>query len=654
MRRFTLLLLLLFSAFFRIFAQENLRGNALSKKVERELRNNGLSPYGQELSSTGQDEFAYNIILEFEAKESLSSDNTKNYRDQLIFSFYQEDFEENKEVLLDFIYFIRDFQRRWKALILFSALDKAILTDSPTIKGSEVFAASIDNADSSCAIAVEFQKDKATSIYTGSKNFTSPLWLLRGITDSFYETRKQYEFQDILSSIYRLGIISGRERLSFFFNNSVPAIELNFRDSSQLSLLKDFAKNYSPEETEEWDMHYISINRGNIFRAIYIKERFLIISCLTVGILTILILCIFSFTGEHGQRHKYEFIRSIYMIPFTLAISFLSLYLGQFFAGFISQYFTINPIFQYGIKIIFSMIFISLLFVLQGMLKISVTAFMYGYLLSIVSIFNIFLFSTRDLNLFVIFVIEYVIIYLSRNSKSLGALIFYYLLMLLPFIPYGTNIIKSANDLELAKSVFVAPLGNLLLSFAIFPFQITWLRMLVFVNVRAGVKGYTIKKMIVNGIISTFMILAFIFTLIFLISHFIYRDSYRKEQKSEIKILKEENFSLSVILSKNEFLGMNTNHIKISSSERALRYQVTLQEGGSEHSIYDSIYAYELLNKDMENEIYSFIIPDWPPEKITIDYAAPVNSKGLITVKAFYETDEKNIFRMEERELKVE
>ena len=149
------------------------------------------------------------------------------------------------------------------------------------------------------------------------------------------------------------------------------------------------------------------------------------------------------------------------MIPFTLAITFLSLYLGQFTVGLLSKIINMNPVIQYGIKLIFSMIFISIFFVVQGILKISITAFLYGYLITIVSIFNIFLFSTRDLTLFIIFVTEYIIIYLSRRAKRISSVIFYFLLMLLPFLPYAVIIIKNARDSEIMNTVFTGITGGI-------------------------------------------------------------------------------------------------------------------------------------------------------------------------------------------------
>lgn len=653
-RKITLLALLIFSAHFFIFSQEIPEGNALSQEVEKALSKNGFSPVAQELSPTGQDAFAYNLILSFEANSQEETSENDYGRNLVIFCFTQEDFMANSEAISDFLLYLKDLKRKWSAQILFSALDTEVFRGASSVNGTDVFARAVDDSDDSVAVTVDFSSSYKAKIHTASKSHISPLWLTQRICDAFFLTRKPYSFEDSFSAIYRLGIIRGHKKLASFFSNEIPAIEINFSESGQLAVLKSFAENYSTAKTSDWDMHYIYINRGNIFRPAFISEKVIIITCLSVGILTILILCIFSFIGIGGERQKYEFIRSSYMIPITIAISFLSLLLGQNAAGFLSRFIHINPIIQYGIKIVFSMTFISILFMVQGIFKFSVTAFIYGYILSIVSIFNIFLFSSRDLTLFVLFAAEYLIIYFSKRVRGLFSAIFYFLLMLLPFLPYGVIIIRNADEAELVRTVFTTASGNLLLAFAILPFQISWLRMLVFVNVVAGVMGYTLKKIIINGIISTTAILLFIFLVIFSISRFIYQPEVRAAEKQETKIVREELFTMSAKLSQNEFSGMNSNHIRIISELPAIKYEVTLIGEEDTHPIYNSIYKYKAATSQDGRDSYSFIIPDYPPKSISIDYASPAKVKARVEISAYYRTSDPNRFRIEKRALKVE
>ena len=653
-RKLTILTLLLFSAQFLVFSQKILEGNALSSSVEESLSKNGFTVYAQQLTQSGQDEFAYNLLINFPAtKADENYSESKTERTQIVFCFRQEDFFAHSEDIFDFLLFLKDSERTWEAEILFSVLDESVFKNKESTKGTEVFALSLDDADRTAAIAVSFSDSYTAKVHTGGKKYTTPLWLAQGICDSFFNIRKTYSLEDRLSAIYRLGILKGNERLSFFLENEIPAIEIELPPHFLLAPLKEFVKNYNPSASTEWDMHYVYINRGNFFKAVFISERVIIITCLSVGILTLLILCIFSFIGKNGERQKYEFLRSIYIVPITIAISFASITIGQAVAALLLRFFNLNPVVLYGIKIVFSMTFLSFLFTIQRLLKFSITVFIYGYLLSIIAIFNIFLFSTRDLTLFVIFASEYLVTYLAKNSKKLIATIFYFLLMIVPFLPYGIIIVRNADEADLLRTVFTNHLGNLLLVFAILPFQISWLRMLIFFNIVAGVRGYTLKKIIINGIISTIGILIFISFIIYGISHFIYKPEERAAQKVETIFDREELFTLTAKIFQNEFLGMNTNHIRLISEVPALRYDVTLYGESVEHPIYDSIYDFKVKTDAYGNESYSFIIPDFPPQNITIDYAADINSKARIDVTAYYRTDDPNKFRTEKRTMKV-
>lgn len=657
--------LLLLSAGFLVFSQELepeiLFGSALSDSVRKSLVENNFTPVRQKLSETGQDNFAYNLILDFPAAADPAGDGDEaeggagdSCRDEVVFCFMQEDFAGGRAEILDFLSFLRDLRRDWTATVLFSALDKPEMDGADFVKGTLVFAESVDDADSVCAVALNFDRGRGNSVFTGSESHTTPLWLTERMTDAFFDTRTSFSFEDVLSAVYRLGIIGGQERLSFFFMSDIPAIELNLSEPSFLSVIKSFARDYTPLGTEEWDMHYVYIDRTNMLSAVFMSERVIIIICLSVGILTILILCVFSFTGSNGERHKYEFIKSIYLIPITLGISFFSLALGQNVVFLVSSHFPLNPVVQFGVKIIFSLSFISILFAVQEILRLSAATFVYGYLLSVVSVFNIFLFATRDLTLFVIFALEYIIIYVSRLARRLPGLIIFFILMILPFAPYGYIIIRNAEETELARAVFCTAGGNLLLAFAMFPFQIMWLRILMLRSVRAGGKGYTMRRIILNDLVTTAAVLLAVSALIFFVSHFVYRTEKRQSQRVEVRVTAEERLTLSAHLSKDSFSGMDTNHIRIRSSLPALRYEVVLRGIDTPHPVYDSIYSYTIESDEDGGEIYKFIVPDYPPQEITIDYACDVGARAEIAVTAYYKGDGPYSFRTEKRVLSVE
>ncbi|MBR4599773.1 MAG: hypothetical protein IKO39_06980, partial [Treponema sp.] len=72
------------------------------------------------------------------------------------------------------------------------------------------------------------------------------------------------------------------------------------------------------------------------------------------------------------------------------------------------------------------------------------------------------------------------------------------------------------------------------------------------------------------------------------------------------------------------------------------------------HPIYNSIYKYKAATSQDGRDSYSFIIPDYPPKSISIDYASPAKVKARVEISAYYRTSDPNRFRIEKRALKVE
>ncbi|WP_407429299.1 hypothetical protein [Treponema sp.] len=644
-----------FSIFFKIFPENTSAsqpyGSELSKTLQNILIKNGFSPVTQELSATGQNTFAYNLTVEFNAKTSPEnlSDNSKT---EIALCLPQEDFYQHQERILIFLTKLKNLEKPYSVYFTFTALDSD--NDfSPKVNGTEIYASSIEGSESIFAMTITLNSQKETSIKTGSLKACSPLWLTKRLTVSFFDENVYFDFETSISSLYTLGLIQGSRRLSKFAQAGIPAIEVNFSDEDQLTVLEDFLNSYEIEGTDEWDQHYFYIPGIKSIKPFFISETILLFACLFTGIISIMLLCIFSFTGKNGEQNKKNFQRSFYLIPITIGVSFLSLYFGQFFTKFLSFFLNINPVIQYGIKITFSMFFISIMFNIQERLKLSVAHFVYGYVISLVSVLNIFLFSSQNLLLFVAFIAEYLIIYFSRMTRKIYILVIFFTLLVMPFIPYIYKVIRYAQYFELERHVYTKPLGNFLLSLAIFPFHIMWLRILFLLNVYTGRKGYSMKRMFFNRIFYSLIVISFIFTILTLVSVFIYHKNEHLKDSRRNEFIEQDFNTIRASLTKDSFSGMNTNHINLTSKENAYRYTVEIYGIDSPHPIYDSVYSYEVIAHD-GYDVISFIIPEYPPKNITIDYAADMFTSARIEITAFYKTEKEHIYRTEKRELKVE
>ncbi len=642
-------------------ASPKLHGYDLTLSIENTLKKSGFTPFFQELTPTGLDNFTGNLIFDIKAADSTDSKDTlaeSQLRSKMLICISQDDFQANEKEAMEFFSELKKTQTECAVIGVLTTLDKPFFSAYYDRTGTDAYISSVDDTEDIFAVLVDFDsKNEARPCVTASsKHASSPLWLSKLTHESFLSQDMPFYSENLFSALYRLGFIQGEKKLSAFLSAGIPAISVSLKDSSQLKVITQIAENYEIEESANWDMHYILFSLGSIGKVLYLSETTLIRICVAAEIFVILILCSFSFLGKYGSLYKKQLLKTIYLIPLTLSVTFISFVIGQKCTSLLSTAVNISPVTQFGLKLIFSMFFITILFALQETLHIPVTNFVYGYIISIVALLNIFLFSLCDIIFFLTFLLEYAIIYMSRSAKKVSSLIIYFLLMGLPLAPYAYAIAAKADSSLIKKLVISNPLENLFLSFVIFPFQIMWLKILIRLNVYTKKSDISIRKIVRNGSISLATVTLFIIISLSTLSLFVYTPARRTQKNTEITHFEENRDTLFVNQTQDSFLGMNTNHIHISSKEKAVRYNVSVFGVNNEMPVYDSIYDYDIEPLNLHRRIkafedvdaVTFLIPDYPPEKLTIDYASYTNSDIYVLITAIYQENE-NTYRSEVR-----
>ncbi len=638
-------------------SKKTISGNALSKYIEKSLAARKFQVSTQRLAPTGQDNFAENIYLDFFSEsKNENPQNQESLRSTAVLDFTQEDFYQNEDEFLSFLSDVKNFHLNYDLTVLFSALTTPAIPEKSNsfetrLSGTEIFAENLPAPDESFAVSVSFDKSRPDTILTGALNSTSPLWLCRKISETFYAAGKNYSFPNLISSLYRLGFINGDARMNDFVKSEIPSISVSFENAKDgLNLIKNFLLSYDSAGSDEWEQHYVFMPLHYPLKPVVLNEFSCIGICAILAVLTLLSLCVISFTGKQGEQNKYDLLKNLYMIPLSLAVSFLGLSLAQFFLKNFASNDFLNPVTIFGTKIIAAMFFVSAFYALHNILKLPTDIFIYSYIIQFIALFNIFYFSMRDILLFVPFGAEYILIFIFRKRKNLASLIVFLSMMVLPFVPYAVDILQKTSEEDFPSLLFTNFAGNFSVSLALFPFQIIWLKILVRLEIFNKSKKYSVLKLVRNGIVSTASILALCFFVMQAIYLAFYKDVRENSEKSKIFIKDSEAKFCRVSLSHDEFSGLSTNHIKISSEKDALRYSVKIKSLDYKIPIYDSIYAYDFSSEKTENgktaEEVTFVVPDYPPEKITIDYAASPDSYAEIEVSAFYKgKGEKEILR---------
>lgn len=629
-------------------------GYDLSESVYSLLKQNGFSPSKQEIASTGHDNFAQNIAVSFSSKNQKKKQEafTDNLRYSVILDISQEDFYKYQKEILVFLKQLKSSTIQCDAIFLFSALTKPIIKASSRISGSASFASLIEDEDGYSAIAIQIGQTKKNTILTGTENSTTPLWLSKQTVEAFRRTDKPFDFPNVISSVYRIGLLKGENRMTAFIKNGIPAVTVSLSDINELDVISDFLVNYDSSGTDQWDQHYFFFPSQKFGNSFFINERFFLLTGIILAIVTIFLLCMFSFTEKNSIKIKRELLKNLYFIPLTLFVSTAGLLAGQAISFIFSNGLISNPAIQFGIKILISLFFVSIIFIFHNFFRIPANILIYSYLIQFIALFNIFVFSFRDIMFFILFGIEYLIIFFSRNCKKNISLIIILILMQLPFLPYADIILVRGEKIDLSSSIYSSLIQNFSIAIAIFPFQIIWLKILTNIEIFNRNKGYSIRKTILLGTVSTVSILTFALCAMLLISRFFFEPANKINKEKELNIAHNNKSTCTLAVQRHEFSGMATTQLKISSKENALRYMVYVASLDSRIPVYDSIYDFEVTQlqnpeTNKKDEVISFLIPDYPPKNMTIVYASDASCKSKIGLLAFYPDGENNV-RFEE------
>lgn len=641
---FILLSYISFSLCANVPLAPSLRGVELSKKIEADLQKTQFSPQKMPLSATGTDDFAYNLFLDLSTNYSNEVQNAKT----LIFCIKQSDFYQQEEKFIRFLKDIGSSNLLFPVQFVFTALDEqnSILEGyNQNLEGTKNFAQTLDESSDSFVIILDFKEspylNKAKIFTTGGKKST-PLELTKEVIEAFYKTGEDFITAQKILSLYRAGLLEGDEQMAYFFNNSIPCIKISLPQDDSLSAIKHFIKNHDFSKKIQNDVNYFFFApKLNFFeRAFWFNERFNIISLEIFGITVLLFLVCFTFSGKTRVKTKKVFSRFWFLLPVFLFLSMLSLYVSQVLCLAIKPVGYANPVSQFALKIIFSSVFVAILFLLQTKLKLPTNTFLYGFMLTITAISNVFIFSTVDITLFWTFALEYLIVYFSRNLYRVRTLVFSAFLMLLPFLPYVVAYFSNVDDKTIRFFIDANFSTNLLLCLILFPFQIMWLRVLLRLRT-TKLKGKDFKTLATYTFVSLLITLFTVFTFAYLATKFVF---YKKHTpKQTVSYIQGSDKNLSIAETSKSLAQISSDSLSIFSKEQALRYSVTVTSKKAT-PILDSLYDFWVTDN---SRTAIFTLPDYPPKEITIDFSTEKNTEKLFTITAIYETGKPGVFKKE-------
>ncbi|WP_428770147.1 hypothetical protein V1L52_12620 [Treponema sp. HNW] len=443
-----------------------------------------------------------------------------------------------------------------------------------------------------------------------------------------------YSVRDRFLSLYRIGFSQNEGLVSAWLSADIPALMLLLTEENPdvvCSVLEHCAQEFTDTQAFTGDRRYSFFTFGG--RGFFISEYAYVLFLSVSAALTLFLFFIFSFIrGAHRYIHREEFFKTWYLIPLILGVTAALLYLAQFAAVKTAGSIIEAPLFFLTVKTLCALIPFTFVFFpfAYYTLKLPLTGFIYGYLLSVSAFLNIFLFAAVDLALIPVFIFEYIIIYISRSMRRLIPLILCSLCMLIPYMPFIQAIASLDTDL-CARFIGEAPLIlNLLYAAVLLPFQIMIIRMLIrFKSWKR--RGTAAKKMIRRQAFAAVSLVALFLLCCLTLSALI----TSVQSSAKLRTSENKKDSVSLVFERTAQFGRSLFTLKLSSGLPVMRYYIEITSS-SVLPVFESNYPYDMFVKP---SAAVFALDDYPPEPFVLTFSADGIQDTVCRVTALVQTD---------------
>jgi|WetSurMetagenome_2_1015567.scaffolds.fasta_scaffold29950_2 hypothetical protein len=613
------------------------KGVPLCTEISHLLSSTGCTYYNQQLVAPGTNNFPQNIIANFPTSSAPKKQNPDN-RSTLIIAFTMEDAYIRKDAITELIKTIQKTPHDYCLKLLFSYGDSSAGSRRNRIEGTPIFVQQEDNPDDCTAVCISLSSKKNAYIIPGGKKNISPKWLVIRLTNALSSENLPFRIQGgIVCSLYHLGILENDRRTSFFLANAIPCAGLSFPESTSdemyVKILSSFISSYTINNTAGWERHYIPVKIGN--SVFFSGERFIVFSFILTAFTTLFILCELSFMINLNKNQIFQDVTRLwYILPITLVLSVISFELSQPFALLIYRMFHANLYMRFAVKTAVSFGIVALMYTTGIKKQADFSEKAYAYLLSVIAVFNIFLFSTIDISFFFLFTFELIIIYSSRPIKNYFGLILTFFTMIIPFLPFFYQIIQYADPAKMNMLVTARIKDNILLAFAFLPFQIQWLRILASLNSKWNSKSASPQQCRNRTFISFACASAVFFILIIgITAHFTAHESILPEKKDETYAIKNVTDKFPIVMTSGRtFFGETVRTVEIDLGSQTEECMIMLKSNATNPVLYSE----NQYQSDKNSRTDTFLVPPWPPQHLSFSYVTDNSISEQILITALY------------------
>lgn len=632
---FTIVLFLFITSFGALNCNESYhmqlisspRGIELCDKIYSFLEQNDFTPEKQELLSSDENVFPYNIVININSK----TNSNKN----IIFTFFQEDVLPHSKIFIDFINYVKLQQYDFNTIFLFSYGEKETVKKQGMIYGIDSFLKHISTNDDNTSIIVDLSASD-TSINTCSNGVTAPSWLIQNEYNSYIKYKIDKNIPSFyLSQIYTYDFFTDRQ-LSSFFDYDIPAIKLNFENkdiNNELvySVLKESIESYKDDSSRIWDQHFLMVKLFNSYKKLT-----------EVGTIKIIILIIFSwlvfillfiFINIRLKKQAWGSVKHIwYSAPISFGLIYLSILISKNIAvGFLntSSYIN-NVIIVLGLQLVISILLVSIYYSITLMFNFNFYEKSIDYLIVLSCFVNQSVFILIDVSLFPIFMFICILSIIALSIKNNGLHIAIFFIMIIPFIPYLHTLFIYGDFRAMYNYITTERFLPFFISLIIVPSYLIYFRVLTSVK-----RNTKINIFILCGII---VVAISLFTIIF--SNVITKSLKENQQKSEnIKYYESYEKIVDLEYTDDYIFDDLIRTIDITFTEQPIQCSVNVTALNSSPILYTE-NDYDFISGTTS----TFKIPSNPPKNLRFKYGT-TQEPSLITISATFPTGNPNQYK---------
>lgn len=630
-------------------ANRSQTGYEQCEKLAIFIENLGYNYIRQNLIYNENENFPFNIEINFyqenKNEKSILKEKNTTAPGNLAFIIKTEEALDNSNFIKEFLELLNKEKNNAKIKVVFTYGDEPIQSVPVFVRGSQVFAQSISEEDSLCALCIQFSSKK-TSLIPGSGRNCSPAWLIKLISQGFFKNNISYNIKGtVSSSLYRIGLLKSEPRTADFLRQNIPSagIELFLQQnqsdfSKELNFFAYVAQNFNQFSSEQWDQHCNPVKIGNF--TYILSEKLSVIFFIFVAFASLFILCEFSFITKNPYKQEiFKDIQKIwYLIPLAILITMFSLLLGQGLVWILAKFFKIDVYTKIAIKLVVGFAITSFFYLPFFKQKASHFQNSYSYITTLSTVANIFIFTCIDISFFYLFTLEYLVVYIFRPFKKTVLLALEFVLMGIPFAPYIFELIKYGNPIAIEQIVTGLLVTNIFTAAAFVPFEIQWFRILAGLNEFWKKSSISAKKFLVQNVIAIGVAVLIFLTIMIAVTNSIPKQ-YKTKKTEQNSILEENSLEqISIDYSEKEYFSETERTLTVTLTGNILGTSITVK-GKSQNSI---VYSDSPFISDKSNFTDTFVIPQKPPRKMTFHYICEPFDDSTVFVSAYYLENSQN------------